>query len=106
MPYKHTYSKTQKVHQTESLLHCEKIDFLQGQRYCFLKKLNNEEKIFIINEADDKIIEIISEIDKSINSEKFSFFQIFLKKNLNLETILKSQITLLPFRAMLIMKFL
>ena len=44
------------------------------------QSLFNEEKIFIINEADDKIIEIISEIDKSINSEKIFIFSNILEK--------------------------
>ena len=45
-----------------------------------VKSLFDNEKIFIVNEADDKIIDIISEIDKIISNEKIFIFSNILEK--------------------------
>ncbi len=50
------------------------------------QSLFNEEKIFIINEGDDKIIEIISEIDEIINNEKIFIFSNILEKRSKLRS--------------------
>lgn len=44
------------------------------------QSLFNKERIFLINEADDKIIDLISEIDNSIKDEKIYIFSNILEK--------------------------
>ena len=72
----------------------------------FNLSLFNDEKIFIIENANDKILPVINEIDLKIKNQKIFLFSDILEKNLNLEIILKNQNILALFPVMRIMKFL
>ena len=72
----------------------------------FNLSLFNDEKIFIIENANDKILPVINEIDLQIKNQKIFLFSDILEKNLNLEIILKNQNILALFPVIRIMKFL